>query len=66
MTEPDRRHAKYAAEFVVTLVVVLAITGFVSASSRQLEIFPLAIGHRLAPMGIVYTICGVGRRYAPS
>src|SRR6478735_191002 len=56
MSEPDRRNAQYAAEFVGTLVLVLAITGFVSASSKALEIFPLAIVHGLALMGIVYTI----------
>lgn len=46
----------YIAEFVGTLVLVLAITGYVSASSRALEIFPLAIVHGLALMGIVYSI----------
>ena len=46
----------YIAEFVGTLVLVLAITGYVSASSRELEIFPLAIVHGLALMGIVYSI----------
>lgn len=46
----------YLAEFVGTLVLVLAITGYVSASSRALEIFPLAIVHGLALMGIVYTV----------
>jgi len=56
MTEPDRRNAQYAAEFVGTLVLVLAITGFVSSSSKQLELFPLAIVHGLALMAIVYTI----------
>src|SRR4051812_38351318 len=56
MSEPDRRYASYAAEFVGTLVLVLAITGYVSASSKALEIFPLAIVHGLALMGIVYTI----------
>ena len=56
MSEPDRRNAQYAAEFVGTLVLVLAITGFVSASSKALEIFPLAVVHGLALMGIVYTI----------
>src|SRR3954447_23519679 len=56
MSEPDRRNAQYAAEFVGTLVLVLAITGYVSASSKTLEIFPLAIVHALALMGIVYTI----------
>ena len=56
MSEPDRRNAQYAAECVGTLVLVLAITGFVSASSKALEIFPLAIVHGLALMGIVYTI----------
>ncbi len=44
------------AEFVGTLVLVLAITGYVSASSRALEIFLLAIVHGLALMGIVNTI----------
>src|SRR3954465_7130200 len=56
MSEPDRRYAAYAAEFVGTLVLVFAITGYVSASSKALEIFPLAIVHGLALMGIVYTI----------
>jgi MIP family channel proteins len=56
MIEPDRRYAQYAAEFVGTLVLVLAITGYVSASSRAVEIFPLAIVHGLALMGLVYTI----------
>src|SRR3954465_2078152 len=56
MSEPDRRNAQYAAEFVGTLVLVLAIPGYVSASSKALEIFPLAIVHGLALMGIVYTI----------
>src|SRR3954454_23824345 len=56
MSEPDRRYASYAAEFVGTLVLVLAITGYVSASSKALAIFPLAIVHGLALMGIVYTI----------
>src|SRR3954454_8284475 len=52
----DKGYAAYAAEFVGTLVLVLAISGYVSASSRALEIFPLAIVHGLALMGIVYTI----------
>src|SRR4051794_8552737 len=56
MSEPDRRYASYAAEFVGTLVLVLAITGYVSASSEALAIFPLAVVHGLALMGIVYTI----------
>jgi MIP family channel proteins len=51
-----KRSSAYAAEFLGTLVLVLAITGYVSASSRALEIFPLAIVHGLALMGIVYTI----------
>lgn len=48
--------AAYIAEFVGTLVLVLAITGYVSASSKALEIFPLAIVHGLALMAIVYSI----------
>ncbi len=50
------RYGAYLAEFVGTTVLVLAITGFVSASSRGLELLPLAIVHALALMGIVYTI----------
>src|SRR3954453_2248719 len=56
MYEPDRRYAAYAAEFVGTLVLVLAITGYVSASSKALAFLPLAIVHGLALMGIVYSI----------
>ena len=37
-------------------MLVLAITGYVSASSDALELLPLAIVHGLALMGIVYTI----------
>jgi len=51
-----KRYSAYLAEFVGTLVLVLAITGYVSASSRALEIFPLAIVHGLALMAIVYSI----------
>src|SRR5215207_7360239 len=51
-----KRPAAYIAEFVGTAVLVLAITGYISASSVQVEIFPLAIVHGLALMGIVYTI----------
>src|SRR3954466_14095632 len=51
-----KRPAALIAEFVGTAVLVLAITGYVSASSKTLEIFPLAIVHGLALMGIVYTI----------
>jgi MIP family channel proteins len=60
MPQPDiveeKGPAAYLAELVGTLVLVLAITGYVSASSDQLQIFPLAIVHGLALMGIVYTI----------
>jgi MIP family channel proteins len=51
-----RSSSAYFAEFVGTAILVLAITGYVSASSRALEIFPLAIVHGLALMGIVYSI----------
>src|SRR3954471_2482664 len=56
--EPIEEHGPpaYIAELIGTLVLVLAITGYVSASSDALEIFPLAIVHGLALMGIVYTI----------
>src|SRR3954447_17045408 len=56
MYEPDRRYAAYAAEFVGTLILVFAITGYVSSSAGALAFLPLAIVHGLALMGIVYTI----------
>jgi MIP family channel proteins len=51
-----KRPAPLIAEFVGTAVLVLAITGYVSASSKAVQIFPLAIVHGLALMAIVYTI----------
>src|SRR5215218_8792393 len=51
-----KRPAALIAEFIGTAVLVLAITGYVSAASKTLEIFPLAIVHGLALMGIVYSI----------
>src|SRR5262245_46176317 len=54
----EKGPAAYLAEFVGTLVLVLAITGFVSASvfATRLDLLGLAIVHGLALMGIVYTI----------
>src|SRR4051794_31824469 len=54
----EKGPAAYLAEFVGTLVLVLAITGFVSASAfvSRLDLLALAIVHGLALMGIVYTI----------
>jgi MIP family channel proteins len=47
----------YLAEFVGTLVLVLAITGLVSASAvTGLSLTNLALVHALALMGIVYSI----------
>ena len=61
MTSPEPIEEKgsgaYLAEFVGTLVLVLAITGFVSASSvTSLDLLGLAVVHALALMGIVYTV----------
>jgi MIP family channel proteins len=52
----EKGYGAYFAEFVGTLVLVLAITGFVSASAEQLDLLSLAVVHALALMGIVYTI----------
>jgi MIP family channel proteins len=54
----EKGPAAYLAEFVGTLVLVLAITGFVSASvfATRLDLLGLGIVHGLALMGIVYTI----------
>jgi MIP family channel proteins len=54
----EKGPAAYLAEFVGTLVLVLAITGFVSASvfATRLDLLGLAVVHGLALMGIVYTI----------
>src|SRR4051794_32362294 len=53
----EKGPAAYIAEFVGTLVLVLAITGFVSASSfASLDLLGLGVVHGLALMGIVYTI----------
>ena len=47
----------YLAEFIGTLVLVLAITGLVSASAvTGLSLTNLALVHALALMGIVYSI----------
>jgi aquaporin NIP len=54
----EKGPAAYLAEFVGTLVLVLAITGFVSASvfSTRLDLLGLAVVHGLALMAIVNTI----------
>jgi MIP family channel proteins len=53
----EKGYGAYVAEFVGTLVLVLAITGFVAASSfTSLDLLGLAIVHAIALMGIVYTI----------
>jgi len=53
----EKRYGAYIAEFVGTLVLVLAITGFVSASPfTSLDLLGLAVVHAIALMGIVYTI----------
>src|SRR5215207_2721025 len=53
----ENRFGAYLAEFVGTLVLVLAITGFVSASAfTGLDLLALAIVHAIALMAIVYTI----------
>src|SRR3954451_2345408 len=53
----EKGPAAYIAEFVGTLILVLAITGFVSASSfTSLDLLGLGVVHGLALMGIVYTI----------
>jgi MIP family channel proteins len=53
----ENRFGAYLAEFVGTLVLVLAITGFVSASPfTSLDLLGLAVVHAIALMGIVYTI----------
>ncbi len=61
MSEPEAIEEKgpgaYLAEFVGTLVLVLAITGFVAASpATSLDLLGLAVVHGLALMGIVYTV----------
>jgi MIP family channel proteins len=61
MSEPEAIEAKgpgaFLAEFVGTAVLVLAITGFVAASSvTSLDLLGLAVVHGLALMAIVYTI----------
>jgi MIP family channel proteins len=62
--DPDAVEAKglgaYLAEFIGTLILVLAITGLVSASAvTGLSLTNLALVHALALMGIVYTIGSV-------
>jgi len=53
----ENRFGAYLAEFVGTLVLVLAITGFVSASGfTSLDLLGLAVVHAIALMAIVYTI----------
>lgn len=54
----EKGPAAYLAEFVGTLVLVLAITGFVSASAfvSRLDLLALAVVHGLALMAIVNTI----------
>ncbi len=54
---PDRGLAPYLAEFVGTLILVLAITGILSASAvTGVSLTNVALVHALALMGIVYTI----------
>jgi MIP family channel proteins len=53
----DKGTPAYLAEFLGTLVLVLAITGLVSASAvAGLSLTNLALVHALALMGIVYSI----------
>jgi glycerol uptake facilitator protein len=57
---PDKGPPAYLAEFVGTLILVLAITGFVSQSSPgPVDLLSISLVHVLALMAIVYAIGSV-------
>jgi MIP family channel proteins len=54
---PDKGSPAYLAEFLGTLILVLAITGFVSQSSPgPVDLLSISLVHVLALMAIVYAI----------
>jgi MIP family channel proteins len=53
---PDKGTPAYLAEFIGTLILVLAITGFISQSSPQVDLLSISLVHALALMAIVGAI----------
>jgi MIP family channel proteins len=53
---PDKGAPAYLAEFIGTLILVLAITGFISQSSPQVDLLTIGLVHALALMALVGAI----------